>query len=62
MLANYKTDFGIYILLLLVTLPNQSWDIMKLSKKLCPSKICILDLEFRVEVMNHGFFSSLIWG
>ena len=60
MLANCKTDFGIYFLFLLVTSPDQSWDIIKLSKKLCPGKIFILDLEFRVQVMNHGFFSSLM--
>ena len=62
MLANSKTDFGTYILLILITSRDHSWDIIKMSKKLCPGKICILDLEFRVEVMNHGFFSSLIWG
>ena len=33
---------------------------MKMSKKLCPGKICVLDLELRVQVMSYGFFSSLL--
>ena len=33
---------------------------MKMSKKLCPGKICVLDLELRVQVMSYGIFSSLL--